>query len=219
MTITVKQFVLGSFLTNCYLLELNGEALLLDPAVPSQEVREHIEREALSLRYILNTHGHIDHIGGNRFFKECFPQAQLLIHERDLLYLQNPSLNLSAEVSLPYTSPSPDLVLRGDGEHALVLLGEEEMVFLSTPGHTPGSMCLFLPRRQWLFSGDTLFAGSVGRVDLPGGSFRDLIASLGFIFGRVSDGTLVYPGHGPSTTIAREKRENFYYLEYVAFKP
>jgi glyoxylase-like metal-dependent hydrolase (beta-lactamase superfamily II) len=72
---------------------------------------------------------------------------------------------------------------------------------------------------KWLFSGDTLFAGSVGRVDLPGGSFQDLVPSLAAIFARFPDDTLVYPGHGPETTIEKEKRENFYYLEYVAAQP
>jgi len=217
MNLAVERFILGDFLTNCYLLSADHRALLIDPAVPSQEVKDKIEKEGLELLYILNTHGHIDHIGGNTFFKEHFPGARLIVHEQDLRYLQNPALNLSTELSAPYVSPSPDLVLRGPGEYTMTLL--QEVVFLSTPGHTPGSVCLFFPRMKWLFSGDTLFAGSVGRVDLPGGSFRDLIPSLTAIFARFPDDTLVYPGHGPETTIEREKRENFYYLEYVAAQP
>ncbi|MCX7667461.1 MAG: MBL fold metallo-hydrolase [Atribacterota bacterium] len=218
MTIELQRFVLGALLTNVYLLVAGGEAMLIDPAVSSREICDVIEHEGLYLRYIVNTHGHIDHIGGNAFFKERFPQAQLLVHERDLLYLQNPALNLSTELGEPYVSPSPDLVIRGLGTYSMTIF-EEEVVFVSTPGHTPGSMCLFLPGRKWLFSGDTLFAGSVGRVDLPGGSFRDLLASLAVVFEQFPDETLVYPGHGPETTIGREKRENFYYLEYVVEKP
>ncbi|MGC8777080.1 MAG: MBL fold metallo-hydrolase [Candidatus Caldatribacteriaceae bacterium] len=218
MNMSLERFVLGAFLTNGYLLVAGEEAMLVDPATPSEEVKARIEREGLKLRYILNTHGHIDHIGGNAFFKACFPEARLIIHEKDLLYLQNPSLNLSLEVSTPYVSPSPDLVIRGGRESAMVF-GPEEVLFLPTPGHTPGSLCLFLPRMGWLLSGDTLFAGSVGRVDLPGGSLQDLLASLAVIFARFPDDTLVYPGHGPETTIGDEKRENFYYLEYVATRP
>ncbi|MEN3187345.1 MAG: MBL fold metallo-hydrolase [Atribacterota bacterium] len=218
MTILVQRFVLGAFLTNTYLLVLGKEAILIDPAVPSQEICDTIKREGLYLRYIVNTHGHIDHIGGNTFFKECFPEARLLVHERDSLYLQNPSLNLSVELGKSFVSPSPDFLIRGLERYSMAIFGEE-VVFVATPGHTPGSMSLFLPKRQWLFSGDTLFAGSVGRMDLPGGSFRDLVASLMLIFEQFSDETLVYPGHGPETTIGREKKENFYYLEYVEEKP
>ncbi|MEN3186582.1 MAG: MBL fold metallo-hydrolase, partial [Atribacterota bacterium] len=207
-----------AFLTNTYLLVLGKEAILIDPAVPSQEICDTIKREGLYLRYIVNTHGHIDHIGGNTFFKECFPEARLLVHERDSLYLQNPSLNLSVELGKSFVSPSPDFLIRGLERYSMAIFGEE-VVFVATPGHTPGSMSLFLPKRQWLFSGDTLFAGSVGRMDLPGGSFRDLVASLMLIFEQFSDETLVYPGHGPETTIGREKKENFYYLEYVEEKP
>lgn len=218
MTIRLERFVLGNLLTNTYLLGVDKEIILIDPAVPSQEICDMIKEEGLYLRYIVNTHGHIDHIGGNTFFKMCFPEAQLIVHERDLLYLQNPSLNLSVELGESYVSPSPDLVIRGLETYSMTILGEE-VVFFSTPGHTPGSMCLSLPGKKWLFSGDTLFAGSVGRVDLPGGSFRDLRTSLAIIFEQFSDETLVYPGHGVETAIGREKQENFYYLEYVAEKP
>ncbi len=166
------------------------------------------------MRYIINTHGHIGHIGGNAFFVEHFPQAKLVIGERDLIYLTNPDLNLSRDFSSPFISPLPDWVVRENNLFLNTPWGK--LSFLLTPGHTPGSVCLFLPVENWLFSGDTLFAGSVGRTDLPGGSFRDLISSLEEIFNSFPDTVSVFPGHGPFTNLAREKKENFYYLQYLA---
>ncbi len=215
MNFTITSFVLGDFLTNTYLLVWDKEALLVDPAVPSERVYRSIQEQSLDVRAIVNTHGHIDHIGGNTFFKERFPEAQLLVHENDLRYLDTPALNLSAEVSAPFLSPIPDGVLRGK-EGVVITMGEKTIRFILTSGHTPGSTCLYCPEEEWLLSGDTLFAGSVGRVDLPGGSFVDLVASLGELFERFPDSTIVYPGHGPSTTMGREREGNFYYLEYVA---
>jgi len=214
VTLKIEHFVLGELSTNCYLVHDDSEALLIDPAIPSGEIKEKIERENLNLQYIINTHGHIDHIGGNAFFKEDFPQARLVIGERDLVYLTNPDLNLSRDFSSPFVSPLPDWVVR---ESNLYLdTPWERLSFLLSPGHTPGSVCLFFPVENWLFSGDTLFAGSVGRTDLPGGSFRDLISSLEEIFDHFPDSTSVFPGHGPLTNLAREKKENFYYLQYLA---
>jgi len=214
VTLKIEHFVLGELSTNCYLVHDDSEALLIDPAIPSGEIKEKIERENLNLQYIINTHGHIDHIGGNAFFKEDFPQARLVIGERDLVYLTNPDLNLSRDFSSPFVSPLPDWVVR---ESNLCLdTPWERLSFLLSPGHTPGSVCLFFPVENWLFSGDTLFAGSVGRTDLPGGSFRDLISSLEEIFDHFPDSTSVFPGHGPLTNLAREKKENFYYLQYLA---
>jgi len=214
MTVQLEHFILGEFATNCYLVHNDSDTVLIDPAVPSREIKEEIESRNLKLQYIINTHGHIDHIGGNAFFKEHFPQARLVIGERDLVYLINPDLNLSRDFFSPFVSPLPDWVVR---ENNLFLDTPWERVsFLFTPGHTPGSVCLFFPGENWLFSGDTLFAGSVGRVDLPGGSFRDLLSSLEEIFNRFPDTTAVFPGHGPFTDLAREKKENFYYLQYLA---
>lgn len=214
MSLFVERFILGDLATNCYVIHNGQEALLLDPALGSEELRRWIEDQNLTVRYIVNTHGHIDHIGGNAFFKEAFPGALLAVHDADLLYLVRPDLNLSQEFSQAFVSPLPDLTFQG--EDAWIVLGDENVEVLQTPGHTPGSVCLFFPKKQWLFSGDTLFFGSVGRTDLPGGSFRDLVESLGKIFERFSDGVQVFPGHGPMTDIGTERKTNAYYLMYVA---
>lgn len=216
MSLSLKRFVLGDFATNCYVIHDGREAILLDPACPSEELKRWVEEQGLSVSYIVNTHGHIDHIGGNTFFKEAFPSAVLAIHDGDLVYLARPDLNLSVEVSRPFISPLPDLVFQG--EETRFSLGSREVEVLVTPGHTPGSICLFFPEEMWLFSGDTLFLGSVGRTDLPGGSFRDLVTSLERIFRRFSDAVSVFPGHGPETSIGLERKNNAYYLTYVAQK-
>ncbi|MCS7241924.1 MAG: MBL fold metallo-hydrolase [Candidatus Caldatribacterium sp.] len=216
MNLSFERFVLGDFATNSYVVHDGKEALLIDPACPSEELKRWIEERGLSLAYIVNTHGHIDHIGGNAFFKRAFPSAVLAIHDGDLVYLARPDLNLSAEISRPFVSPVPDLVFQG--ESARFTFGDAVVEVLASPGHTPGSICLFFPQRMWLFSGDTLFFGSVGRTDLPGGSFRDLVASLERIFTRFPDVVTVFPGHGPETTIGLERKNNAYYLMYVAQK-
>lgn len=216
MKLAFERFVLGDFATNCYVIHNGREAILLDPASPSLELKEWIEAQGLSVTFIVNTHGHIDHIGGNAFFKEAFPSAVLAIHDGDLVYLSRPDLNLSEEVSRPFVSPLPDLLFQG--ETAYFLFGDTRVEVIATPGHTPGSICLFFPETMWLFSGDTLFFGSVGRTDLPGGSFRELIASLERLFARFDDQVLVLPGHGPETTIGSERKSNAYYLMYVAQK-
>lgn len=216
MKLAFERFVLGDFATNCYVIHNGKEAILLDPASPSLELKKWIEAQGLSVAFIVNTHGHIDHIGGNAFFKEAFPSAVLAIHDGDLVYLSRPDLNLSEEVSRPFVSPLPDLLFQGEATH--FLFGNTQVEVIATPGHTPGSICLFFSETMWLFSGDTLFFGSVGRTDLPGGSFRELVASLERLFARFDDRVLVLPGHGPETTIGSERRSNAYYLMYVAQK-
>lgn len=216
MTLFCERFILGDFATNCYVIHNGREAILLDPAVPSEEIRRWIEERNLSVSFIVNTHGHMDHIGGNAFFKEAFPGALLAIHDGDLVYLSRPDLNLSAEVLRPFVSPLPDRVFQGEESH--FSFGGTEVTVFATPGHTPGSVCLFFPEMLWLFSGDTLFCGSVGRTDLPGGSFRELVTSLDRLFRRFPDDTLVFPGHGPQTRIGLERKNNAYYLMYVAGK-
>lgn len=216
MKLSFERFVLGDFATNCYVIHNGREALILDPAVGSGDLQEWIEKKGLSVQYIVNTHGHIDHIGGNAFFKEAFPSAALAIHDYDLVYLARPDLNLSQEILRPFIAPLPDVVFQGDETH--LLLGHHVVEILLTPGHTPGSVCLFFPEEGWLFSGDTLFWGSVGRTDLPGGSFRDLVMGLERIFGRFPDSVQVFPGHGPFTNIGTERQTNAYYLMYVAPK-
>jgi len=211
--VKVAVYTLGDLMTNCYCLCDCNEALLIDPGGPSQELVEFITSKDLTLRYIINTHGHFDHINGNDFFKNYFPFAKIIVYEADVAYLNHPDLNLSVEFFRPYQSPEPDILIRGKKE--LFELFDEEVYFYHSPGHTPGSMCLSFPKQKWLFCGDTLFSGSIGRTDHPGGSFQEILGSLTMIMQCFDDETRVFPGHGPETTIGNEKKMNPYVLEYV----
>jgi len=209
----MEHFVLGELMTNSFLVGVDEEVVLIDPAVPAQEIADFINKRGLHLRFIANTHGHIDHIGGNDFFKRLFPEAKLVVSEQDLVYLDKPELNLSSELGRPYRSPFPDLLF--NEEVSTLKLKKEEIKVYFTPGHTPGSVCFYFATHKWLFSGDTLFAGSIGRTDLPGGSMRDLLESLEKLFRDFDPDTEIFPGHGPFSTLARERATNPFVLEYL----
>ncbi|HSV32045.1 MAG TPA: MBL fold metallo-hydrolase [Atribacteraceae bacterium] len=211
-----RRFTLGDFLTECYLVFRDREALLIDSPVPAPDIDNFLVENGLNLIFIVNTHGHIDHIGGNRYFKEQYPGAKLLIHEREVRYLLDPSLNLSSKIYHPFVSPESDQALAG--EAGRFLFGGVPVDYLHTPGHTPGSMCLYFPDLLWLFSGDTLFAGSVGRTDLPGGSFQALTASLKKMCSHFPGEATVLPGHGPMSTLQEEISSNPYLIELVGKK-
>ncbi|HIE14312.1 TPA: MBL fold metallo-hydrolase [Candidatus Bathyarchaeota archaeon] len=204
----IKTFVAGPLETNCYLIffKKHGEALILDPAVKIQEF-DRIIRFIISLdlkvKYIINTHGHFDHIMGNRIVKDG-TGAKILIHRDDSDMLTNPEKNLSKMIGLTVTSPKADMLLEDD---EIIRVDQEKIRVIHTPGHTRGSISIFT--KGSIFTGDTLFAGSVGRTDLPGASLRNLAFSLRKLM-NLPKNTRIYPGHGPSSSIASEKKSNFY---------
>jgi len=188
---------------NCYLVydKESGDSVIVDPGGDTTAVLKEIEKRHLSLHYILNTHGHFDHIAGNADL--AFLNVPFAIHpaDRDLLIKGGGA----QWFGLPYSpSPSPTLDLTDD----LVLeVGTLHIEVLHTPGHSPGSVCLYVPENNALLTGDTLFAGSVGRSDLPGGDERMLMKSLKQLLIFPPE-TILYPGHGPSSTLAVERRGN-----------
>lgn len=203
-----KTFILlPSFQTNTYLLweEKTREAMLIDPADGSDDVSDYIMNSKLKLKYIINTHGHGDHIGGNVFFKRKFPAAKLAIHKEDKVMLTKSDLNLSLYYEQETISTEPDILLEnGD----LIILGDRQVKVLHTPGHTKGGISLLSD--DLLFSGDTLFLEDIGRTDLPGGSYTQLIASINDQLMILPEKTKVLPGHGDSSTIEHEKQYNPY---------
>lgn len=197
-----QSFIVGDILTNCYLLWSEKEAGVIDPGGPVSQVIEFIKQHGLVLKWIVNTHGHADHIAGNGTLRNEFG-APILIQERDREMLLEPVANLSAFMGKGITSPDADKLLK---EGDLLRLDSEVLQVIETPGHTPGGISLATP--GLLFSGDTLFFESIGRTDLPGGDHEQLLQSIREKLLVLPPETVVLPGHGESTTIEHESRWN-----------
>ncbi len=200
----IHTFTLGDLQANCYLLgcEETRQALVIDPGGNPAPVLRAAARLGLNIETIVNTHGHIDHIAGNGRLQEA-TGARLLIGRADGPMLADPGRNLSLWVGRRLPAVEPDLLL-DDGD--TIALGRHALEVLHTPGHTPGGICLYLPGS--VFTGDTLFAGSIGRHDLPGGDYQTLLDSIRTRLLALPPDTAVYPGHGPATTIALEQEGN-----------
>ncbi len=193
-----------------------GEAAIIDPTdlVVRQNVLRFIEKEKLKPVIIINTHGHWDHISGNRLLKETYG-IPIAIHELDKEFLLRPDLNLGAFLGKfqdQYdTSPPADITLK-DGDIIF------EMEVIHTPGHTPGSICLVHTDRSnplMLFSGDTLFMDSIGRVDLPLGDEHEMLKSLKKLIKILNENTLILPGHGEVGTWERLREQNIVLREFL----
>lgn len=195
---------LGPLETNCYIVACpeTGASAVIDPGAPDPWIRQTAATHGLKPSRIILTHAHLDHIGGVAWVKG-WTGAPVWIHPADEAMLQSPRLNGSASFGSPISAPAPDRLLQ-DGE--IIALGNLSLQVLHTPGHTPGGICLYTPGH--LIAGDTLFAGSIGRADLPGGSFEALIQSIRTKLLPLPPETVVYPGHGPTTTIGDEKEYN-----------
>jgi glyoxylase-like metal-dependent hydrolase (beta-lactamase superfamily II) len=202
--ILLKKMVVGYFETNCYLVgcATTKEGVVIDPGGDPDAILRAIEEMNLNIGMIVNTHGHADHIAANREVKSS-TGAELLIHERDSCMLQNPVMNLSAAFSSAVISPPADRFLK-EGE--TVRVGKILLNVVHTPGHTEGGISLV--GAGIVFSGDTLFAGSVGRTDFPGGSFDLLVESIRTKLVCLPATTTVLPGHGPNTTVGEERENN-----------
>jgi glyoxylase-like metal-dependent hydrolase (beta-lactamase superfamily II) len=204
----IQTVVSAPFEENTYVVWRQGrtEALVIDPGMEPDLILEVLEENALAPVAILNTHGHPDHIAGNAALKATFPQAILIagVHEERLLV--DASANLSAAFGMPITSPPADRLVR-EGE--VLDLAGIELAVLEIPGHSPGHI-VFVVQGQpaVVFGGDVLFRGSIGRTDFPGGDFDTLAAGIRGKLYTLADQTVVYPGHGPTTTVGLEKREN-----------
>ncbi|MBN1504808.1 MAG: MBL fold metallo-hydrolase [Candidatus Eisenbacteria bacterium] len=201
---TLRKMVVGQMDTNCYILgcDATGEGAVIDPGGDADAIKSAIEDMGLTIRVILNTHGHVDHMAANAEMKRA-TGAELAIHEFDAGMLTDPVANLSSSAFGPVVSPAPDRLL---AEGDTVKVGTLVLNVLHTPGHTQGGICLL--GRGYVFTGDTLFAGSVGRSDFPGGDHTVLIHSVRTRLLCLADTTIVLPGHGPNTTIGNEKESN-----------
>ncbi|MDR1884854.1 MAG: MBL fold metallo-hydrolase [Synergistaceae bacterium] len=202
----IKRFPLGPLWTNCYVISSgDGDAVAVDPGGPVDEVREYLRKGGLRLRLVMLTHGHGDHIFGVGELRGDASDG-VAIHTGDSDCLTSAYVNMSEDMGLPVSFAKADRLLN-DGD--VISYGGLNIRVIHTPGHTRGGCCFYVTEggSELLISGDTLFARSIGRSDLPGGDEGVLIESLRKLEG-FNDSLAVYPGHGPSTTIGDERRLN-----------
>ncbi len=206
MATRVHTIVVGPFAVNCYLFwdETSTEAVIIDPGAEAETISYWIEELEISPKAILLTHGHGDHIAAVEELKQKF-QLPLYIGAGEEGLLADPSANISAYFDHPIVAPRADHTVKDED---LIEIGGLKLRVLFTPGHTAAGVCYLDEEQGWLFAGDTLFAGSIGRTDLPGGNHHGLIASIRDKILGLPDSVVVYPGHGPETTVGTERRSN-----------
>ena len=200
----IKKLEVGPIMANCFILgcESTKEAVVIDPGDDADRILTELAKSELNVKYLINTHGHFDHVGANKRMKEV-TGAQLAIHPDDEPMLNELSHSASMFGLSADNSPPADILLK-DGDE--ISFGEMTLKVIHTPGHSKGGICLYTEGH--LFAGDTLFAGSIGRTDLPGGDYDTLILNIKQKLLVFDDKTIVYTGHGPETSIGNEKRMN-----------
>ena len=204
----IDRLTLGAYQTNCFVLRESKTAkdcLIIDSGLEAGELVDFLQRHNLNPVAVVLTHGHVDHVTGLVALRNRFPHIKVYIHKLDAGMLTGEKDNLSALAAV-LSSPGPaDFTLE---EADVIEQANIKLNVLHTPGHTPGSICLYSKDDGIIFVGDTLFADSVGRTDIPGGSAIQLIKSIKQKLCPLPDETVVYPGHGPQTTIAQERAHN-----------
>ena len=204
MDFSVKSFEVGPVAANCYILKDidSNEGMVIDPGGNPEKILSAIKEMGVEVKLIALTHGHFDHIGGLDKVKKAL-NVPVAIHEEDGEMLTDAKKNLSAFVGAPGEMEEADVLLK-DGDN--ISFGGCSLKVIHTPGHTPGGVCFY--GGGALFSGDTLFAGSVGRTDFPGSSTEDILDSIRNRLAKVSNATKVLPGHGPASTMGIERETN-----------
>ncbi|WP_456431044.1 MBL fold metallo-hydrolase [Thermosulfuriphilus sp.] len=211
----IHGLTLGPFEVRCYIVACKEtkEALVIDPAAAPELIHSRLLEEGLNLRYIVNTHGHADHTAANSPLKRL-TGALIAMHEDDDDFFRRPE-NYRLFEAWGFGPNEPADIRLKEGDRLIV--GTVELRVIHTPGHSPGSICLY--GRGVLFTGDTLFVGAVGRTDLPGGNFETLLRSIKEKILPLPAETVIHPGHdygeAPTSTLAREKKTNPYIVEFI----
>ncbi|RSK47269.1 MBL fold metallo-hydrolase [Hymenobacter rigui] len=206
---TVSGFTFNAFSENTYLLhDATGQCVIIDPGcyepAEQQVLRSFIEAQGLQVVLLLNTHCHIDHVFGNQFVLDTY-QVPFLIHEADLSTLRSVPA-YAPSYGFPKYNPAEPTGFLTPGEP--IRFGETELEVRFAPGHAPGHVIFYHAPTSTVIGGDVLFQGSIGRTDLPGGDYATLIDSIKTQLLTLPDDTVVYPGHGPATTVSQERRSN-----------
>lgn len=207
--ITLKQFTFSPVQENTYILSNDDkDCCIIDPGCYSSQERKQLQdyilENGLQPKYLLNTHCHLDHIFGNKFVAETYGLTLHLHPNEQKVLSMGPTFG--EMWGLPFENYQGEYVFLREGDS--IRLGKDEFSILETPGHSPGSICFYNKQQQFIIGGDVLFNGSIGRTDLPGGDFDTLINSIQSKLWPLPDEVVVYSGHGPSTTIGKEKRTN-----------
>ena len=209
----IECLAVGPIMANCFILgcEETQRAAVIDPGDEADRILTSLAESQLTLDYIINTHGHFDHVGANKRLTDA-SNAPILIHALDAPMLNQLAAEASAWGLTIENSPSPDRTIdEGDS----VSVGNITLTVIHTPGHTPGGVSL--KTQGHVFVGDTLFSGSIGRTDFPGGNFETLKASIQEKLFALDDDVQVHTGHGPQTTIGQERRYNPFVGENAVF--
>lgn len=204
----IETLVVGPIETNCYIASdpVSREAVIIDAGDDAEEILAYVEQNRLQVKYLLNTHGHFDHIQANDAIREK-TGAQLAIHADDVELLASPEKVSAGMMSVIHGCREPELVLHnGD----TIAFGPYQLRVIYTPGHSKGGCCFYEVQEKVCFTGDTLFRGSIGRTDLYGGNYAVLLKSVRERLQVVADDVTIYPGHGPESTMAFERRANPY---------
>ena len=202
----LETIIVGALSVNCYIVgcEAARTAAVIDPGDDDARIMAVIKEKGLTLKYIILTHSHFDHAGAAKSLQDE-TGARVLVHAKDEPMLKN--MEAQAALFGMKTNPAP----RVDGhikDGDVIKVGNVEMQVIETPGHTAGGVSLYVEKEGALFTGDTLFWGSIGRTDLPGGDYKTIIGSLKDRLGKLPDDTRVFSGHGDDTTIGFEKEQN-----------
>lgn len=223
--INIKRMFVGRLESCCYIVntDRSSDCILIDPGGDADDIVAYCNGKGLKPALLINTHGHGDHIGANRELKGVYPELQIHVHVDDGPMLTNEYLNLSLLGGKRYTSPPADHLLRDDDR---ILFDDIKLSVIHVPGHTPGGICLLCHHSSCtddvttfngedgrlggsvVFTGDSLFNGGIGRTDLPKGDFELLVGAIRGRLLALHGDTMVCPGHGETTTIARERETN-----------
>lgn len=203
----IQYAVLGPFMTNTYIVynEQTMEGLVVDPSFTPEQYIEAIDKAHLTLKSIFLTHAHVDHMAGMNALRAHFPKAELYMSHGDAAYLRDPAKNLSYEFPIPVLVDDPEHWVKGGD--TIETCGLTFQV-IDTPGHTPGGLSFYEKDEKIVFTGDSLFQGSIGRTDFPGGSMTQLVEGIRRNLFCLPLDTVVLSGHGNPTSIGQEKKTN-----------